>query len=72
MALPPTIANLKYEVLCLRQEVDDVKARVAILEMRTELVDRVSVLEDRTCAHESRLEDLETWQEKADDKLEAS
>ena len=33
---------------------------------------RVSVLEERTCAHESRLEDLETWQDKVDDKLEAS
>ena len=37
-----------------------------------DLEDRITVLEERTCSHESRLEDLETWQDKVDDKLEAS
>jgi len=32
--------------------------------------DRVSVLEDVTAPHESRLEDLEVWQEKVKDDLE--
>ena len=32
--------------------------------------DRVSVLEEVTAPHESRLEDLEVWQEKVDDNLE--
>lgn len=34
------------------------------------LEDRVSVMEERTCDHESRLEDLERWQEKAQDQLD--
>lgn len=32
-----------------------------------ELAERVEVLEERTCSHESRLEDLENWQEQIDD-----
>ena len=32
--------------------------------------DRVSVLEEVTAPHESRLEDLEMWKEQTDDKLE--
>jgi len=35
-----------------------------------DIEDRVSVLEEVTAPHESRLEDLELWQEKVDDNLE--
>lgn len=38
-----------------------------IKELR-ELAERVEVLEERTCSHESRLEDLENWQDKIEDK----
>ena len=38
-----------------------------IKELR-ELAERVEVLEERTCSHESRLEDLEKWQSEIDDK----
>lgn len=37
----------------------------------TALEDRIAVLEDCTQNYQSRLEDLETWQELIDDKLEA-
>lgn len=48
-------------------------ARMATLEDElTKLADRVSVIETCTQNYQSRLEDLETWQEKVDDKLEAS
>lgn len=36
----------------------------------TALEDRIAVLEDCTQNYQSRLEDLETWQEKVDDKLD--
>lgn len=39
------------------------------LELRQRRIeDRVGVLEDNTCSHESRLEDLEQWQEQVKDK----
>jgi hypothetical protein len=46
-------------------------ARLATLEREvTELCDRVSVLETCTQTYENRLEQLEEWQEQADDKLD--
>ena len=36
------------------------------------LEDRISVIETCTQDYQSRLEELETWQDKVDDKLEAS
>lgn len=36
----------------------------------TALEDRVGVLEENTTNHESRLEDLEEWQEEVDDTLD--
>ena len=59
MTDPGTLANIFSRLHTLEEEL-------------TKLADRVSVLEDRTCSHESRVEDLETWQDKVDDKLEAS
>ena len=51
-----------------------IRAIIANLKMLDEkferLEDRVGVLEENTCTNESRLEDLERWQEKADDKLD--
>ena len=41
------------------------------LEMKwTRLEDRVDVIEERTCANFNRLDEVEEWQEKVDDKLE--
>jgi len=34
------------------------------------LDERVCVIEENTCNHESRLEDLEKWQEKVDDQID--
>jgi hypothetical protein len=34
------------------------------------LEDRIRVLEERTASHECRLEDIEEWRDKVDDKLE--
>ena len=34
------------------------------------LSDRVAILEEVTCNHESRLEDVEDWQEKVEDHLD--
>jgi hypothetical protein len=34
------------------------------------LDDRLLVIEERTCEHENRLEDIESWQEKAEDHLD--
>jgi archaellum component FlaC len=46
-------------------------ARMATLENElTKLDDRVAVLEDCTQNYQSRLEDLETWQDKVDDRLD--
>lgn len=45
--------------------------RLLLLEDKLKsLEERVSVMEENTCDHESRLEDLETWQEKVDDELD--
>ena len=53
--------------------VNNLLARLATLEDElTKLDDRVSVMETCTQDYQSRLEDLETWQDKVDDKLEAS
>lgn len=35
------------------------------------LKDRITVLDELTCSHENRLEQLEEWQDKIDDRLEA-
>lgn len=35
-----------------------------------EIKDRVSVVEERTQNHESRLEDLEKWRDEVDDRLD--
>ena len=44
-------------------------ARLGNLEARQRRIeDRVGILEDNTCSHESRLEDLEQWQEQVEDK----
>ena len=48
-----------------------VLAEIAVLRVKIDgLEDRTSVLEEVTAPHESRLEDLELWQEKVDDNLE--
>ena len=36
----------------------------------TRLEDRVDVIEERTCVNFNRLDEVEEWQEKVDDKLE--
>ena len=57
MVLPPILASLKYEVMCLRQELDGIK-------------DRLSVVEEQSCENRNRLEDLEEWQEQTDERLD--
>jgi hypothetical protein len=60
MSLLPMMASLKHEVMCLRQELDDVKARIIILE------DRMAVNEEHVIGHENRLQDLEEQYDKDD------
>lgn len=55
MQTQPTVQSLEAELKLLEAEITDVK-------------DRLLVLEERTGAHESRLEDLEEWKDKVDDK----
>ena len=61
-----TIAELKHEISMLDAEITIAKARYK------RLVARFAVMEERTIAHESRLEQLEEWRDNIDDKLEAS
>jgi predicted nucleic acid-binding Zn-ribbon protein len=48
----------------IEQKFEYLEKRVSRLEGETD------VIQERTCEHENRLEDLETWQEKVDDELE--
>ena len=49
----------------------ELERRFRALEKRFgKLDERVKVIEDNTCNHESRLEDLEKWQEKVDDQID--
>ena len=57
MALPPILVRLKHEVMCLRQELDDIKGRL-------------SVVEEHTCENHNRIKDLEEWQEQTDERLD--
>ena len=46
-------------------------ARLECLEVRwAKLEERVAVMEENTCDHETRLEELEEWKEEADDILD--
>ena len=46
-------------------------AEIEILEMKwAALEDRVAVMEEITTDHESRLEDLEEWQDEIDETME--
>ena len=48
----------------LLQQLREVSTRLDKLE------DRVDIVEERGICHENRLEELEEWQEKTDDKLD--
>ena len=49
----------------------DIEDKLIALERRVdELCDTVDVMQERTCDHESRLEDIETWQETVEDELD--
>jgi proteasome assembly chaperone (PAC2) family protein len=53
------------------QQIITILAKISALNIRMNAIDdRVKVLEHCTQSHEGRLEDLEGWKDKLDDKLE--
>jgi hypothetical protein len=58
-----------FDVLLARLRVAE--NQITMLEKRvSRLEGETDVIQERTCEHENRLEDLETWQEKVDDIIE--
>ena len=57
MALPPILAKLKYEVMCLRQELDGIK-------------DRLSVVEEQSCANRNMIDEANELIEIIDERLD--